>query len=49
VFVAGAQDAAVPRHVGFTPTATVEEALAEAERIHGRDCSIVCIRQFAGW
>jgi len=49
VFVAGAQDPAVPRHVGFTPTATVEEALAEAERIHGRDCSIVCIRQFAGW
>ncbi|MDP2673691.1 MAG: lactate racemase domain-containing protein [Dehalococcoidia bacterium] len=49
VFVAGAQDPAVPRHVGFTPTATVEEALAEAERIHGRDCSIVCIRHFAGW
>jgi len=49
VFVAGAQDPAVPRHLGFIPTATVEEALAEAERIHGRDCSIVCIRQFAGW
>ncbi len=49
VFVAGAQDPAVPRHVGFTPAATVEEALAEAERIHGRDCSIICIRQFAGW
>jgi hypothetical protein len=48
VFVAGAADPAVPRHVGFTPTASVEEAITEAERIHGRDCSIVCIRQFAG-
>lgn len=49
VFVAGAADPAVPRHLGFTPTATVEEAIAEAERIQGRDCSIVCIRGFAGW
>jgi hypothetical protein len=49
VFVAGADDPAVPRHVGFTPTKTVEEAVAEAERIHGADCEIVCIRQFAGW
>jgi hypothetical protein len=48
VFVAGAQDPAVPRHLGFIPTASVEEAIAEAERIHGRDCSIVCIKQFAG-
>ena len=49
VFVAGAQDPAVPRHVGFIPTASVEEAIQQAERIHGRDCSIVCIQQFAGW
>jgi hypothetical protein len=49
VFVAGAEDPAVPRHVGFMATATVEEAIAEAERIHGRGCSIVCIRQFPGW
>jgi hypothetical protein len=48
VFVAGAKDPAVPRHVGFIPTTSVEEAVAEAERIHGRDCSIVCIKQFAG-
>jgi len=48
VFVAGAEDPAVPRHVGFIPTASVEEAIAAAERIHGRDCSIVCIKQFAG-
>jgi hypothetical protein len=44
VFVAGAQDPAVVRHVGFTPFSTVEEALREAERIHGADCSIVCVR-----
>jgi hypothetical protein len=43
VFVAGPEDPAVPRHVDFTPAATVEEALTEAERTHGRDCSIVCI------
>jgi hypothetical protein len=48
VFVAGAKDPAVPRHLGFIPTASVEEAIVEAERIHGRDCSIVCIKQFAG-
>jgi nickel-dependent lactate racemase len=43
VFVAGATDAALPRHVGFEPTATVEEAIVAAESIHGRDASIVCI------
>ncbi len=48
VFVAGAQNPETPRHIGFIPTATVEEAIAEAERIHGRDCSLVCIRQFPG-
>jgi len=48
VFVAGAQDPKVPERVGFTPTATVEDALAEAERIHGRDCSIVCVEQPMG-
>ena len=48
VFVAGPEDAAVPRHVGFTPTATIEEAIAQAQRIHGRDCSITCIASFPG-
>ncbi len=48
VYVAGVLDPAVPRHLGFIPTATVEEAVAQAQRIHGRDCSIVCIRQMAG-
>ena len=48
VFVAGAENPETPRHIGFIPTATVEEAIAEAKRIHGSDCSIVCIKQFAG-
>jgi nickel-dependent lactate racemase len=43
VFVAGAQDRSLPQHVGFEPTATVEEALAHAEAIHGSDCAIACI------
>ena len=44
VFVAGAQDPAVPQHLGFIPTPTVEEAIAQAERLHGRDCSIACVK-----
>ncbi|HEV3298887.1 MAG TPA: hypothetical protein VG055_04575, partial [Planctomycetaceae bacterium] len=48
VFVAGAQDPTLPKHVGFEPTSTVEEALAAAEAIHGRDCSIACIETTAG-
>ncbi len=43
VFVAGAHDPDVPRHIGFIPTPTVEDAIAEAEKIHGKDCSIACI------
>lgn len=45
VFVAGADDPDVPRHVGFTPTASVEEAIAQARRIHGADCRIACITE----
>ena len=48
VFVAGAVDPAVPQHVGFIPTPTVEEAIAQAQQIHGRHCSIVCVRQIPG-
>ena len=48
VFVAGADDAKVPEHVGFISTPTVEDAIKEAERIHGRDCSIVCVPQALG-
>lgn len=48
VFVAGADDPKVPERVGFTSTSTVEDAIAEAERVHGSDCSIVCVEQALG-
>jgi hypothetical protein len=44
VFVAGIEDPAVARHAGFEPHATVEEAIARAESLHGKDCSIACVR-----
>jgi len=40
VFLAGAKDFETARLMGFEPFATVEEAIAEAERILGKDCSI---------
>jgi hypothetical protein len=39
-FLAGATDFPVARLLGFEPFATVEEAMAEAERLLGNDCSI---------
>jgi hypothetical protein len=44
VYVAGAEDPEVPRRLGFIPTRTVEEAIAEAERIHGAEATIACVR-----
>ncbi len=43
IFVAGAVDPALPRHLGYEPTATVEEALEASEAIHGSDAPIVCV------
>jgi hypothetical protein len=43
VIVAGADDPSVPQHVGFDYARSVEDAIAEAERVHGSDCSIVCV------
>ncbi len=43
VIVAGAEDVAIPAHVGFESAPTVEEALRMAEAAHGHDCSIVGI------
>ena len=40
VFLAGATDFETARQVGFEPFATVEEAVAEAENLMGKDCSI---------
>ena len=43
VFAAGAEDPAIPARLGYTPTATVEEAIRQAETIHGTECSLVCV------
>jgi hypothetical protein len=43
VIVAGAEDPAVPRHVGFEHAVSVEEAIRQAESAQGSDCSIVCV------
>ena len=48
VYVASAEDQAVPKHVGFIPTATVEDAIREAEAIHGPDATIACVRNPGG-
>jgi nickel-dependent lactate racemase len=48
VFVAGAEDPKVPERVGFIPAASVEAAIAEAEAIHGKDCSIVVVPNAMG-
>jgi lactate racemase len=45
VIVAAPRDPAVPRHLGFEVAASVEEAIARAEAIHGRDCAIAHVRQ----
>jgi hypothetical protein len=45
VFVAGAQSPDVPRHLGFTPTTSVDEALALAAERHGADFSLACLDQ----
>jgi len=40
VFLAGVTDPEVAKMLGFEPFASVEEAIAEAERLMGKDCSI---------
>lgn len=45
VIVAAPEDPAVPRHLGFGAAPSVEDAIREAEAIHGRDCSIAYVKQ----
>lgn len=40
IIVAGIEDPAVARHLGFEATGSVEEALHRAEAMHGKGCSI---------
>lgn len=44
IFVAGAEDPSVARHVGFEPFDTVEDAVAEAQQIHGKEATFACVR-----
>jgi hypothetical protein len=44
VFVAGATSPKLIKHLGFEPTATVEEAIEKARDIHGKDASIVFVK-----
>jgi hypothetical protein len=44
IFVAGATDPSLVTHLGFEPKESVEAAVAAAEKIHGRDSSIIFIR-----
>ena len=41
VIVAGAEDPAVPAHCGFDSAPDIATAVAMAEEVHGKDCSIV--------
>jgi Lactate racemase N-terminal domain len=45
VFVVGAKDHEVVRHVGFTPAKDVEEALRLAGEAHGRDFPLAYVEQ----
>jgi len=44
VFVAGAEDPSLPRHVGFEPFDTVEDAISEAQQIHGPNATVAAVR-----
>lgn len=44
VFVAGAERPELAEHLGFEPAPTVEEAIAEAEAVHGPRARIVCVQ-----
>ncbi len=44
VFVAGAEKPNLVTHLGFEPKDTVESAIAQAEKIQGKDASIVFIQ-----
>ena len=44
IFVAGAEDPSVPRHVGFESFATVEDAVAEAKAVHGPGATFAAVQ-----
>jgi lactate racemase-like protein len=44
VFVAGIENPALAQHAGFLPTATVEEAVAQARELHGPGARVALVR-----
>jgi hypothetical protein len=44
VFVAGAEEPVLARHLGFEPTDTVETAVQLAQEIHGKDATIAFVK-----
>jgi hypothetical protein len=44
VFIAGAQDPQLVKHLGFVWTRTIEEAIDKAQTIHGKDAVIACVQ-----
>jgi len=49
IFVAGIEKPELARHLGFEPTATVEEAISLAEELHGPGASIACVKYPMGY
>jgi len=45
VIVAGPRDTHVPRHLGWEVAASVEEAVARAQAIHGPGATIAVVEQ----
>jgi hypothetical protein len=43
VLVAGAEDPDIPRHVGFDPFDSVEDAVAEVQNVHGKDATFAAV------
>ncbi len=43
-FVAGIEDPALARHLGFDPTSTVEEAITLAKAVHGQEASVAFVQ-----
>ena len=44
VFIAGIQESKLAQQLNFTPTKTVEEAINEAQSVHGRGAVVACVQ-----
>lgn len=48
IYVAAPNDPMVPKHIGYIPANSVEDAISEALKHHGPDATIACIRNPQG-